>query len=614
MRIPITKADWPGSFNSTSKYIGRHWPKGKLKLSAAREKTARLMGYNSVHDVQQELLEAIPKQFYSTQLMASSMAVKSVLMYELAPVESFRFFSSIPWTNFEVWKSTSEYKQQQLEAKGTRLFIDEYDSFMNYTTPALIASAYSEGQIPPYEFTVSKDGVMFHRATFERLLKLVEPEEQTIEECGHELSVEEYFNKHILPLAHNSVEEMITVLNPDKPEYWLTPADVHILKAVDGRYVLHNKALNGFYPGAYEPEHLREAIKRLFMLRVIPDVATECQIPTDLYGIDQEETKPYGTHGTFTFNDQVFYRRTEPKNYSEITSKPFLEYLLQKLKPTQGLKIPDSIIPASHLDAINKAMTIDRRIMKSSPDGVAALSQLGITNVLSALYEDVFYGDETLTENENFDLSDRYFEDEDEQLEAEKEVREYTAFCESLGKDVFLCMPELKPYYSERVIGHHFHERYQEGSDTDDWSQDDGIELNTEAERHLDFFISLLTDHLCVEFEEYLQGIAYRGVCWLLTAMTSKHIAMDHFKVGFCQLMSVYRMLNDDKNVFSSIEKYCNRLPVEPHEQYINYGSPYKPMYKKNIEKKPEALSDLLRMWRKLNANSGVVQPIKNRI
>jgi len=341
----------------------------------------------------------------------------------------------------------------------------------------------------------------------------------------------------------------------------------------------------------------------LFMLRVIPDVATECQIPTDLYGMDQEETKLYGTHGKFTFNDQVFYRRTELKNYSEITSKPFLEYLFQKLKPTQDLKIPDSIIPASYLDAINKAMTIVRQIMKSSPDGVTSLSQLGITNVLSALYGDVFYGDETLLDNENFDLSERYFEDEDEQMEAEKGVREYTAFCESLGKDVFLCMPELKPYYSERVIGHHFHERYQEDSDTDDWSLDNVIKLNAEAVRHLDFFISLLTDHLCVEFDEHAKGIAYRGVSWLLTAMASNHIAMDRFKEGFSQLMSVYRMLDDDKDIFSSIEKRCNRLPVEPHDQYINYGSSYKPIYNKNVDQRAESLSKLLRMGRKFNAN-----------
>lgn len=602
MRIPITKADWPCSFNATSKYIGRHWPKGKLNLSVARENTARLMGYNSVHDLQQELLETIPDGLYDIQAMSSSMAVKSVLMYEFDPLESLQFFSKIPWTNLKLWKSTLDYNLQQigvrLESNGTSLLTDEFHSMMNYTTPVLVAGAYSKGQIPPYEFTVDKDGLMFHRATFECLFELVKPDEQSISECGQEISVEEYFNKFILPLAHGPVESIVPLIHPDKPMGWLTPPDIDVLKVTDGRFVLLNKELDAFYPGAYDKEGLLNAIKQLFMLRVIPDLVTKCQVPANSYGIGQEEVS-FGMHGTFKWNDQVFYRRNALNSYHEITSKPLFEYLFQKLRPTQGLNIPDSIISAFNLAAINKAKTVNQRILNSFPQGKEALSQLDITNVLSPLYGGVFYGDETLSENENFDLSDRHFVDEDDQLEAEKEVREYTAFCESLGKDVLLCMPELKPYYSERVIGHYFHESYQEDSDTACLGGDEACKPSTKADRHLDFFIFLLTDHLCIEFEESSKGIAYQCVSWLLVAIRSNHIEIEQFKDGFTLIMSVCEMFNNDKDIFSRIEIYCNRLPLEPTEQYINYGSTYKPTYKKIIDN--QSISKLYRMGRKHN-------------
>lgn len=602
MRIPITKGDWPSSFNSTSKYIGRHWPSGKLKLSEAREKTAHLMGYHSIHDVQQELLNAIPSKFYSTKAMASSMAVKAVLMYKLDPVESYRYFSSIPWSNLDVWKSTNEYWQQQMEAKGTRFMLDEFHTAMNYSTPALIAGAYTKGLIPSYEFTISENGDMFHRGTFESLLELMVPEEQDIKECGSSLSVEEYFYKYILPLSHCSVEEMITRLNPEKPLLWLTPTDVHIQEVNNGSYVLLNKSLNAFYPGSYDSVQLRETIKKLFILEAIPDVVTHCNVPKDIYGISMDEIEHYGSHGAFVFHEQVYYRREKLNNYSEVIDNPFLTYLLQNMKPTKGFAIPESIISEPQLDVINKAMTIDTMIMKSNPDGVIALIDLGISNVLSSLYGETYYGDETLLKDDSFDLSERHFEDEDEQLEAEKEVREYTVFCDSLGRDVLWCMPELKEYYSERVIGHYFHERYRVENDFDDWRAEEVEELNTEAERHLEFFVLLLNDHLCIEFNEYARGVAYKGVSWLLKAVNSKRINMDEFKGGFIALMSVYRMLNKDKRVFSEMDKYCTHSQIELDGEYINHGAACKPIFKKDVDKNNEYIMNQLRLGRKISS------------
>lgn len=604
MRIPISKADWPESFNSTSKYIGRHWPKGKLKLSQARESTARLMGYHSVHDAQKELVGEIPHQYYSTKTMASSMAVKSVLLYDLNPVDSYRFFSSIPWSNLAVWEHTSEYKTQKMEARGKRILVDEYHVAMNYSTPALIASAFKEGRIPPYEFTITDTGEMFDRVTFESLLEQLDPSEEAIKECGSSLSIEEYFDRYILPLARCSVEEMITRLYPDKPTLWLTPEDVDIVETDDGRYALFNESLDAFYPGVYDSIQLRGAIKQLFLLQVLEDVETKCNIPSGHYRYEKDNMQPFGINGSFTYKEQVFYRREALNDYSEIVKSTFLTYLLKSLKPTKGFTIPDDVIPSTQLSAINKAATINKMIMSSNPDGVSALVDVGIECTLSSLYGKTFYSDERLSNEDMFDLRERYFEDDDERREAEQELEAYSLFCDALGKVVLNCMPELKPYYSERVIGHFFHERYGDEDDSDEWGAEEQDKLNTKAERHLDFFIFLLTDHLCLEFSEYAKGIASRGMGWLLTALKSNEIAMSDFKDGFKQLMLIYRMLSNDERMFSKMEEYCNPSSMDIDEKYVNHGKKYKPTLKKDVENRQESLSNLFRRWRKINSET----------
>lgn len=597
MRIPITKADWPNAFNATSKYIGRHWPTGKLKLSWARETTAKLLGYNSVHDVQQELLDSIPQLNYGLSTMASSMAVKGVLLFGLSPLESLQFFSSIPWPNLEVWKCTPDYRHQQSGAMGHQMIMDEYHSFMNYATPVLIANAFTRGKIPPFEYTINHDGIMFHRSSFEGLLELVQPDESTINECGIELSVEEYFEEKILPLAIGKVEDLIPRLNPNKPEYWLTPENVEVMRCSDGKYLLLNKGLNAFYPGVYAAQDLITTIKKLFMLENISDVETECNIPTEYYGRGPKRFEPFGAHGSFVLDGQVFYWRNKLNDYSAPLCPAFSDYLIQQLKPATALIIPDTVIPHSHLEAINKAITIHSSMMKSTSNGIAALNELGISTVLNELYADTFYGDETLVEEYPFDKCLEDYDD-GERAEIERDLKTYSEFCISLGGRVLALMPELRTFYSEMAIGHYFHQRYQDSDDRMD--EDNLVEqpFATEAARHDDFFLSLLTDHLCIEFNEYTKGFAFRGVGWLLSAANSNHITTANIKAEFGRLMTLFHMIDNDRKVLEKIASYCSKAPTEPNEKYLNYGSPYKPTVKplnKNI-------SDLLKHGRKHKA------------
>jgi len=56
MRVPICNADLPLGFNKLAKYIGRHWPDGRLKLSQSRERLAKMLGYSSAYAVLRELV------------------------------------------------------------------------------------------------------------------------------------------------------------------------------------------------------------------------------------------------------------------------------------------------------------------------------------------------------------------------------------------------------------------------------------------------------------------------------------------------------------------------------------------------------------------------------
>ena len=614
MRIPFSKADWPVSFNSIAKYIGRHWLGGKLKLSASRELTAKLMGYNSVHDVQNELLDVIPEKFYYTQSMASSMAVKAVLMFGKNPIDSFRLFSTMPWSNLDVWLQTYEYKQSR-EGRPKMIIFDEYHALMNYSTPALIADAFQKGLIPKYEFTINNEGVMYHRASFERLLELIEPSEQDIAECDINLSVEEYFYEHLLPNAWCSIEGMITRSFPDKPQFWLTPKHVEIKETEDGRFVLLNSSLSAYYPGAWEAGELVNVISALFKLQFIPDIANNCAIVKDNFRFDKDDPEHIGCHGTFKLREQVYYRRFPLNNYADTVNKPFIQYLLSRLTPAKDFSIPECIVPTVKLKALNTANTINKKIMASKPDGITAMVEIGISKLLKVLFKEARYENDILLDEPMFNLNSDYFEDEHEKKEAESKLQTYIDFCESLGQDVLDCMPELKPYYTERVIGHYFHERYEGDDNVEEWGNEDGTQFTIKAERHLDFFISLITDHLCHEFDQSAKGIASKGVRWLLTAVNLNKIEMQEFKTSFQELMSIYKMFSQDESVFSKVDEYCSRPQFVANDGYINHGDAYKPTFKKSVDQQRVGRLNTIRIGRKLSSAGVVVQQsLENKV
>lgn len=612
MRIPITSGDWPAAFNSTAKYIGRHWPKNKLKLSLSREMTARLLGYNSVHDVQQELLSNDQtKGYFSTKRMADSMAVKSILLYDLPPLEALRFFNSIPWSNLEIWQQTSEFREQALPYK---IFLDKYSTFTNYSTPVLLADAYNRNAIPHYDFCIDHSGLMFHRSTFETLLNQLEPNEEDLKEIDDDLSVVEYFDRHILPLAFAPVEDMISVHYPDEPEYWLTPEDIAIIPSDDGRWLLFNKPLNAFYPGAYNAGDLKGAIKKLFMMEVIENSQADCLFPSSELGFyryskSDEVYLPFGCFGSFVHDHQVFYPKAQLGDFTGDIANPFIQFLLNQLTRTHSIRIPENITSLENLSGINDATTIFGQIMNSSPDWIPALESLGIKEVFASLHHNVFYGDETLLGYEEFDIGERTFGSDEERSEAEKNIRTHTEYCDSLGNDLLGLYPELESYYSPRVLGSTYHNTYAE--DEDDYgSYGDQTPRRITAERNVGFFGVLLSLHVCEVHNEIYKGIACKAVRWLLIAIESGRILMKDFSSEYINLMELHSKYESNRKLINTLNTFFRQPPntLVSSKEYSVHGDHWKPTVKNSDDSFARtfemARSHLFRESRKIKCQS----------
>jgi hypothetical protein len=602
MRIPITSGDWPVAFNSTAKYIGRHWPKNKLKLSLSREMTARLMGYNSVHDVQQELLNDIQaNSYFSTKRMAESMAVKSILLYELPPLDALRFFNGIPWSNLEVWKLTGEFQEQALPF---RVFYDEYAAFCSYVTPVLLADAYKRKVIPHYDFCIDASGIMFDRSTFEALLNKLEPNEEDLKEIDDDLSVVEYFNRHILPLAFAPIEDMISILSPDEPDHWLTPEGIVIIPSHDGRWLLFNKLLNAFYPGAYNATGLKGAIKKLYLMEVIEYSPTDCLFPSSEFGLyqysqDDEAYLPFGCFGSFVHEHQVFYPKTQLGDFTSDIDNPFIQFLLNQLTRTHSIRIPENITSPENLSCINDASTIFGQIINSAPNWVASLKGLGIEKVFANLHCNVFYGDETLIGDEDFDIGVRTFENDEERTEAEEKIREHTEYCDSLGNSLLGLYPELEPYYSSLALGNTYHNAYAKN---DDEYSSYGYQTpyRVKAERNVGFFGVILSLHVCEVHNEIYKGLACKAVRWLLIAIESGRILMKDFNSEYISLMELHSKYEGNRKLINALNAFFKspQKTTEKHKEYVMHGELWKPVVKKS----GNSLANLFRDSRKLSS------------
>jgi hypothetical protein len=174
------------------------------------------------------------------------------------------------------------------------------------------------------------------------------------------------------------------------------------------------------------------------------------------------------------------------------------------------------------------------------------------------------------------------------------------------GNKVLEIMPELKPYYDPKVIGYYYQEMY--GENEHDKEDENANHDDIKVERHIGFFISLITNHLCNEFNEFAKGIVSRSVRLLLVSVEKEALNLTQIKHNFQGLMAMYNIFKDDKDVFKKISTYCTKPKFKPCDGLINHGSEYKPTFKEDVDKRHKAFSDVAKMCRSTNVNSFTVK------
>jgi hypothetical protein len=59
-RVPLTQKDYPENFNKVAKYIAKKWIDKKLQLEESRQILAKVIGYNSIHELEKTFVNKLP--------------------------------------------------------------------------------------------------------------------------------------------------------------------------------------------------------------------------------------------------------------------------------------------------------------------------------------------------------------------------------------------------------------------------------------------------------------------------------------------------------------------------------------------------------------------------
>ncbi|MDA0152242.1 hypothetical protein OH460_08010 [Vibrio sp. Makdt] len=227
MRIPILKTDLSEAFNSVAKYLGRHWPEGKLKHNQSRELLSKLMGYNDTHEVYETAeLNTLPDMI-TLDSVVKAMLVRSLKFSSSNPVLLHKLLTKLPYKKLAFYTCTTNYKLDQLKEQAKRsnkvLVLDEFHSHMNYTSPKIYCDVYDQNLIPKYRQAVRRtnDGYeVFDQSRVETLSTTFDnlPSE-VLEEQGitNEAIIANYIAPHIWYSLDHHIDKMMVNQEWDLP-------------------------------------------------------------------------------------------------------------------------------------------------------------------------------------------------------------------------------------------------------------------------------------------------------------------------------------------------------------------------------------------------------------
>lgn len=591
MRIAILRADLPAKFNKVAKYMGRHWPAGKLAHNKSRETLALLLGYNSYYELDQVAdSQELPIQIQLNKIV-SSMVVRAVMYCNISIEAASALCTKLPLKELSIYKVTDKYLEdnylQELsrsDPKFQQLIFDEAHLLQSYKSPEIVINQYHEGVIPPYSFAVSKNGLIFSASRYERLIEKVGGITDDVLE-SESITRQEIIDKFIMPKAWLQIDEYLHEKDASGSLMWRTPNQVQVFKCDQG-YLLYNAALKAYYPNIYSDfTGVTTALKSLYLGKPIVEIyplsgkVEVCwlgrTVESDYEG--HSSTADFSQYLKVDVNEQVFYLT---KTYSSLGNLGLIPSLseFQPMSGENDYQIPsefvDPTVLAEYCSLFKTLPFIRKRIERK----VKLLNINDLKTVFSNLSNS-----NSMTE---VDVVRFINDDEDCTVEEIEHAFE-------LGGRVLKMYPELAGQIDQTYLGYSYQQfsqyEYYNSRSIMVWGCDD-----REPEFLVFIFLSLLGAVKLHEHEDYTFIAGGAVFTHYLQDLLSGSFDVDLLVREFKSIRLLQKQFHNRWESLLTVADYCKFLSSQ-NEEYLSHGSPSPYTEKSGLER----FSEIARLYRK---------------
>lgn len=573
MRYPVSQADWPTAFNKFAKYLGRHWPTGKLSLNDARERTARLLGYHSVHDLKKELLaEPIPFKRWD---LKSHFWMKAWVLYRCPISGSKSLFERLPWGEL----SANSARESALKEKPF-VILDEFSYYGDSKTNKRMIQMLEDNILPPYGYALNRHGEIYHAEDAENLLELTDSFESP-SEVGFEGNVEEFVEQHIKPLFWRPLDEMLEEVTLEGSHKLAsgTACYVHRYEQTDA-YIIRYLGLgfSAFLPVIVRTDQeLRNALRRFLLREPFYDLYSPYD--TQVFYAATKETPCEGQW--FEWNGQLLYSQ---KGENGALWSSLGEALPNLNRYLDAVSAQDPVhFLSSESIRIYKAVEQWHDIRKIE-DAYLGMSQ---EKRISCLHRAL--GATQMTGEDYIKMGMLVPEDHPttigECLGNRGVIREERETLESMGQQVLKQHPELSAFYDDEALGYLY------------LAYDDyGYASSGMLEPNASFIGFVVYRALCVEYKSNM-SIDYRSLpsmCmlalhWILFSEEEKD---ECFIVVWRKWVSLLNRYHDDVWFFRNVLRDKDELKViNTDDRFISNG----PRKEIVLQSMTEMLSQIIR-------------------
>lgn len=401
MRIPVLTSDLPHKFNKVAKYLGRHWPAGKLGLNASREVLAYLLGYNSVHELNAVAQPSLPSSDIRYQKVLSSISCKALYKFGLGPDRLVKILRKAPFKELAFYAVTDVGREEQwikdFRKSGIYIIDDELSYFGSYASPKLIIEQNDDLSIPGYQYAMKSDGLIFSSSRYESIIYALGDIDEIVNEMDEGVTSQDFIENYITPLAWVPVDEYVSERDRDGRISWKTPFYIQVFQARENEnvvgYMLYHTGLKAYYPGIYESDELVvQALAASFKGTAIPQGATSFSPKLELSLSSNSTTLLYGFWHKVDFTNAEIIRFNSEELIRSERFKPYPHLLKNSVmkrfewEASELIAIDNNVIEADlYRDHVAIRSSLESIQNKSIAD-VALLSQDEITNTLQKAY------------------------------------------------------------------------------------------------------------------------------------------------------------------------------------------------------------------------------------